>query len=660
MIYRQKRKFSHSSRTQRANNVDRVPGPQDSGNYHDNYRPDVMTLHTLGVSANSTSNSGRGGYDPRFRSDVAARSGRLQNQNFRDGNFRAGNFRDGNVRDGNFRDGNVRDSNFRDGNVRDGNFRDGNVRDSNFRDGNVRDGNFRGGSSSRDGNFRGSGVRDGNFRGGSSRDGNFRPGNYGHSRRSSTTDNHHGGRDNYQGRNFQGRTPQTKDAFSDSQNVSHSRHDNRRNQSGNWYNSRPVDDNRRTNHGFHPSRVAAKESVLPRGGNSCDDFSGDRNSQNGNRGGEYRRHETGRAGHAFRRNYIRRDKKNFYQRTPDHSETDEFFDVGNVSEVEVGDQDRRNFSRARTAPRRYPRSGSGEFNKNRVSLLPSADTPQRLHKILANAGVGSRRDMEQLIIDGAVTVNGSLAEIGQKVFTTDVVSINGKVVKVDHAVAIPRILLYYKPEGQIVSRDDPDSRPSVFDNLPELEEGSWVPVGRLDFNTSGLLMFTTSGDLANHLMHPRYEIEREYAVRINCVLTEDQVQCLLKGVELGDGLARFRTVIDAHPQQEGTDSDDSDAHVSCNHWYRVILSEGRNREVRRIFESLNIVVTRLIRVRYGDLWLPTDLRRGQSLEMSRSDVCGFLTKLEKRLNYYFDRKKSGRSPVHCRRWLMRRRGSSAT
>ncbi|WP_242645118.1 pseudouridine synthase [Candidatus Ichthyocystis hellenicum] len=644
MIYRQKRKFSHSSRTQRANSADRVPGPQDGGNYHDNYRPDVMTLHTLGVSANASSASGRG-YDPRFRNDAAARPGRLQN------NFRDNNFRGGNARDGNFRDGNTRDGNFRDGNTRDGNFRDGNTRDGNFRGSNFRDSNFRGGN-----------FRDGNFRSGNFRDGNFRDGNnYG--RRSPTAENYHNGRDNFQGRNFQGR-----DGFSNSQSGGHSRYDDRRNYSGSWYNPRGVDDNRRTNHGFNPSRVNCKESVLPQGNNSCDEFSGDRNS-GGNRSGDYRRHESGRAGHAFRRNYIRRDRKNAYQRSAASPETEEFFEEGNAVDTEfvAGDQERRGFSRTRSAPRRYPRSSSGEFQKNRVSLLPSADTPQRLHKILANAGVGSRRDMEQLIIDGAVTVNGSLAEIGQKVFTTDVVSINGKVVKVDHAVAVPRILLYYKPEGQIVSRDDPDSRPSVFDNLPELEEGSWVPVGRLDFNTSGLLMFTTSGDLANHLMHPRYEIEREYAVRINCVLTEDQVQCLLKGVELGDGLARFRTVIDAHPQRgEGADSvaspdsDDCDAHVSCNHWYRVILSEGRNREVRRIFESLNINVTRLIRVRYGDLWLPTDLRRGQSLEMSRSDVCGFLTKLEKRLNYYFDRKKSGRSPVHCRRWLMRRRGSSAT
>lgn len=245
--------------------------------------------------------------------------------------------------------------------------------------------------------------------------------------------------------------------------------------------------------------------------------------------------------------------------------------------------------------------------KNTRRELTSEDDAPKLHKVLAEAGLGSRRDMEDLIISGRVSVNGEPAHIGQRILETDQVRINGKLLQRRTSKRPPRVLLYHKPAGEIVSRDDPEKRPSVFDRLPAVKNGKWLAVGRLDFNTEGLLLFTTSGDLANRLMHPRYNIEREYAVRTLGELEEGMRQKLLSGVELEDGVGQFSRVADG-----GGDG--------VNKWYRVIIGEGRNREVRRMFEAVGLTVSRLIRTRYGALSLPQTLKRGRWDEMEENAV----------------------------------------
>ncbi len=232
---------------------------------------------------------------------------------------------------------------------------------------------------------------------------------------------------------------------------------------------------------------------------------------------------------------------------------------------------------------------------------------QKLQKILAQAGLGSRRDMEELIKAGRVTVNGQVAELGARIGDDDIVRVDRKNVRVRPADRMPRIMLYHKPEGEIVSRDDPEGRASVFDRLPQMRTSKWIAIGRLDFNTSGLLIFTTSGELANHLMHPRFEVEREYAVRTLGMLTPEQLEQLTAGIELEDGTANFDMVSD----QGGE---------GINHWYRVILREGRNREVRRMFEAVGLTVSRLMRVRFGVINLPPRLKRGQTMELEPAQV----------------------------------------
>jgi 23S rRNA pseudouridine2605 synthase len=230
---------------------------------------------------------------------------------------------------------------------------------------------------------------------------------------------------------------------------------------------------------------------------------------------------------------------------------------------------------------------------------------EKLHKVLADAGVGSRRDMEELIISGRVSVNGQPAHIGQRVAPSDQVRVNGKPLSRRQATSgrPPRVLLYHKPAGEIVSQDDPEKRATVFDNLPKVSHGRWVAVGRLDFNTEGLLLFTTSGELANRLLHPRYEVEREYAVRILGQLTDEHRQRLLDGIALDDGIARFSKIEDAGGE-------------GANRWYRVVVSEGRNREVRRMIEAVGLEVSRLIRIRFGVVQLPRSLARGRFQELS--------------------------------------------
>lgn len=249
---------------------------------------------------------------------------------------------------------------------------------------------------------------------------------------------------------------------------------------------------------------------------------------------------------------------------------------------------------------------NGQERSERRTLTADDDAP-KLHKVLAEAGLGSRRDMEDLIVAGRVSVNGEPAHIGQRILPTDQVRINGKLIQRRVAKSLPRVLAYHKPSGEIVSHDDPEGRPSVFERLPPMKAGKWLAVGRLDFNTEGLLLFTTSGDLANRLMHPRYEIDREYAVRTLGELAEGMRQKLLGGVELEDGTGQFSKVADAGGE-------------GVNKWYRVTIAEGRNREVRRMFEAVGLTVSRLIRTRYGALLLPNTLKRGRWQELEENAV----------------------------------------
>jgi 23S rRNA pseudouridine2605 synthase len=238
----------------------------------------------------------------------------------------------------------------------------------------------------------------------------------------------------------------------------------------------------------------------------------------------------------------------------------------------------------------------------------------KLHKVLAGAGLGSRREMEQWIAAGRVSVNGVTAGVGARVSAHDRVLVDGRPLRLRRGEAV-RILLYHKPTGEIVSRDDPEGRPAVFDQLPRLRGAKWVAVGRLDFNTSGLLIFTTSGELANRLMHPRHSIEREYAVRVLGELSEEQMQILRTGVPLEDGSAHLDSIEDAGGQ-------------GSNHWYNVVLSEGRNREVRRLFEALHLTVSRLMRVRFGPISLPSHLKRGQMRELDDAEIVRLFAALE--------------------------------
>ena len=231
----------------------------------------------------------------------------------------------------------------------------------------------------------------------------------------------------------------------------------------------------------------------------------------------------------------------------------------------------------------------------------------KLHKVLADVGMGSRRDMEDLIIQGRVSVNGLPAHIGQRIGPTDQVRINGKPVHRKIQTKPPRVIMYHKPAGEIVSQSDPEGRPTVFDRLPKPRQGRWIAVGRLDFNTEGLLLFTTSGELANRLMHPRYGVEREYAVRILGELSQENTAQLKSGITLDDGQAKFLRL-----SMGGGDG--------ANRWYHVALSEGRNREVRRMFEAVGHTVSRLIRTRYGIFLLPPRLRRGKWEEIEAGGI----------------------------------------
>jgi 23S rRNA pseudouridine2605 synthase len=296
-------------------------------------------------------------------------------------------------------------------------------------------------------------------------------------------------------------------------------------------------------------------------------------------------------------------------------------------EDEEPDEEEDDLDRARRAAEREQRNApppepirfadviSGQFDADEESpevpplkrvLLPEADSP-KLHKVLAQAGLGSRLEMEALILQGRISVNNEPAHIGQRIQYGDQVKINGKPIRYRIAPPPPRVIAYHKPTGEVVTHDDPQNRPTVFRKLPRLQQGKWQSVGRLDLNTEGLLLFSSSGDLANQLMHPRFGLEREYAVRVLGALSSEEKKKLLEGVRLEDGMAQFGTI------EEGGGE-------GSNCWYRVTISEGRNREVRRLFESVGHAVSRLIRIRYGAMVLPRGLKRGAWMELDERDI----------------------------------------
>ncbi|MGO9443821.1 MAG: pseudouridine synthase [Thiobacillaceae bacterium] len=258
----------------------------------------------------------------------------------------------------------------------------------------------------------------------------------------------------------------------------------------------------------------------------------------------------------------------------------------------------------------YPRPPAEK--RQRPSQADVAETSIKLQKALADSGLGSRRDMEELIAQGRVTVNGETASIGARVTSRDVIKLSGRRIYLRPAADKRiRVLIYHKPDGEIVSRDDPGGRATVFDQLPKIRGSKWLAVGRLDLTTEGLLLFTTSGDLANRLTHPKFEVEREYAIRILGELTMEAHDQLLKGVELEDGLARFDNLIEAGGE-------------GANRWWKGVVREGRNREVRRLIEAVGLTVSRLIRTRFGPVSLPPQLKRGQYNELDDRVVAQLL------------------------------------
>lgn len=266
-------------------------------------------------------------------------------------------------------------------------------------------------------------------------------------------------------------------------------------------------------------------------------------------------------------------------------------------------------------PTRFDEVVTGQFDADEVD--PAVEGPKRvlsaqpespkLHKVLAQAGLGSRLEMEQLILEGRISVNAEPAHIGQRIQFGDSVKVNGKPVRVRIDPPPPRVIAYHKPAGEVVTHDDPQNRPTVFRRLPKLFQGKWQSVGRLDLNTEGLLLLTSSGELANRLMHPRFGLEREYAVRVLGALNNEEKKRLLEGVTLDDGMAQFTSL-------------EAGGGEGANCWYKVTLSEGRNREVRRMFEAVGHAVSRLIRIRYGAMVLPRGLKRGAFVELDDQEI----------------------------------------
>ena len=237
---------------------------------------------------------------------------------------------------------------------------------------------------------------------------------------------------------------------------------------------------------------------------------------------------------------------------------------------------------------------------------------EKLQKLLATAGLGSRRELEKWITGGRVSVNGAVATLGDRAESDDRILVDGRAIKIV-TDDTPRVLMYSKPEGEICTASDPDGRPTVFDNLPRLSRGRWIAIGRLDINTSGLLLFTTHGELANRLMHPSYEIKREYMARIHGDVNEAMIARLTEGVVLEDGVAKFQTVKTQQAQS-------ADERSGSNRWFRVILAEGKTREDRRLWESQGVEVNRLKRISYGPIELPSIVRRSEFIELDPKQV----------------------------------------
>jgi 23S rRNA pseudouridine2605 synthase len=281
------------------------------------------------------------------------------------------------------------------------------------------------------------------------------------------------------------------------------------------------------------------------------------------------------------------------------------------------------------APKRTPRrghyaptalSGASEAELQQPLAAEKLDG-EKLQKVLARAGLGSRRDMEKIIAEGQVTVNGQLAQLGDRIGADDKVALKGAPLELRSAAERQtRVLIYNKPEGEICTARDPEGRPTVFDRLPRLRGERWIAVGRLDFNTSGLLLFTTDGELANALMHPSSNIDREYLCRVMGEVSEDKLANLKEGVMLDDGIARFNDIT------EGGGSD-----TSINRWFYVCLMEGRNREVRRLWESQELKVNRLKRVRYGPVFLPAKVKQGQWMDLPPEEIRGLYERANLRL-----------------------------
>lgn len=249
-------------------------------------------------------------------------------------------------------------------------------------------------------------------------------------------------------------------------------------------------------------------------------------------------------------------------------------------------------------------------NTRESEVAESTRPPQgeKLQKILAGVGLGSRREMERWLSEGRVSVNNKTAGLGDRACTRDTITVDGRRINLDaYTSGVRRLIAYNKPEGEICSQSDPEGRPTVFDRLPKLKGGRWIAIGRLDINTSGLLLFTTDGELASRLMHPSNSIEREYAVRVMGDITPAKVKRLYEGVELDDGSARFTDIVDAGGS-------------GVNRWFHVCILEGRNREVRRLWASQELTVSRLKRVRFGSMMMPDRLRVGHWQEMGKADI----------------------------------------
>ncbi len=246
-------------------------------------------------------------------------------------------------------------------------------------------------------------------------------------------------------------------------------------------------------------------------------------------------------------------------------------------------------------------------------MSDTAPQGERLQKVLANAGFGSRREIEGWIKEGRIKINGKLAKLGDRVSGDDLVQMRNRRVRVDRISEIERrVIVYNKPEGEIVTRHDPEGRPTAFRRLPKLKSsGRWIAVGRLDINSSGLMLFTTDGELANRMMHPSKAVEREYAVRVLGAITQDMLESLVNGVELEDGPARFEDIVESGGE-------------GANRWFHVVIMEGRNREVRRMWEAVGAKVNRLKRVRYGPVMLGDRLHVGKCRDLDQKEMSELL------------------------------------